>query len=173
MGLGSRNETYRGKIDELGKMVNIVEEVLKKISDLEENNIRKRCNFHNRGFCKKSKKCNFEHPGEICDLLEDGDGDVKCKNKECGKRHPYHCKWNQSPGGCRRGVSCAFKHKKEGFAAKDKAAKEVLKNGKCIDLAEEVKAKATNGEKSDAEPIDIILKRLKMEIFLLKRLIVS
>ena len=157
VGAGRRNETFRMKIQELGKMVKIVVEVLEKISDLEENDIReekimKRCNFHNRGFCKKGNKCNFEHPEENCDFLEDGDGDVKCKNKECKKRHPYKCKWNQSPGGCRRGVSCAFKHQKEGLAAK--SAKEVLENGNkqeldrnCKDLEEEVKAKATIGER--------------------------
>ena len=90
MGAGSRNDTFRYKIHALGKMVNIVEEVLENISDLEENDIReektkKICNFHNRGFCKKGKKCNFEHPEENYDLLKDGE--VKCKTKECKKRY--------------------------------------------------------------------------------------
>jgi len=112
---------------------------------------------------------------KIVNFLEDGDGDVKCKNKEFKKRHPYKRKWNQSPGGGRRSVSYAFKHRKEGLAVK--SVKEVLKNGNeleldrnCKDLVEEVKAKATIREKRNVEPIDITLEEVESGDFSLEML---
>jgi hypothetical protein len=34
----------------------------------------------------------------------------KCESKECCKRHPGRCKWDQSKEGCKRNLSCAYLH---------------------------------------------------------------
>jgi hypothetical protein len=70
-----------------------------------ENEIR--CKFFNKGFCKRGKTCDFQHPEQNCKK--------NCEGKECDKgslcksRHPLRCKFWQD-GECFRGKNCLYLH---------------------------------------------------------------
>ena len=67
----------------------------------------KKCNFYNRGFCKKGILCDFAHPVKVCVRLVQG---VRCDQVACGDRHPYACRHFKQEGGCSRGLKCEFRH---------------------------------------------------------------
>ena len=70
--------------------------------------VRKKCKYKNRGFCKYKTKCRFVHPDKVCEIyLEKG----TCDQRECSYRHPKSCKWLESNGGCRRKDDCDYSHK--------------------------------------------------------------
>ena len=69
--------------------------------------VRKKCKYKNRGFCKYRTKCRFVHPDKICEIyLEEG----TCDQRECSYRHPKLCKWVESKGGCWRKDECDYSH---------------------------------------------------------------
>ena len=68
----------------------------------------KKCNFYNRGFCKKGFSCGFDHSeSKNCETFSELG---VCYDKKCNKRHPYTCKYLKTVGGCFRGEDCAFNH---------------------------------------------------------------
>ena len=68
----------------------------------------RKCRFYNRGFCKFGRSCNFGHPQLVCkEYLEDG----ICRQRECPKRHPRHCRyWTSKAEGCKRREECQYLH---------------------------------------------------------------
>ena len=151
IGEDSRKEILQREIYKLKKMVKFVEEVVEENSEFEENDgtkeEKKRCNFYNRGYCKKGSLCPYRHPEENCDII------LNCKDKECKKRHPYHCKYSESPGGCRRGGSCAFHHR---MVEERKDAKRVLsKDASVAELENSDKelVEAVTSEAVETEPV--------------------
>ena len=69
--------------------------------------VRKKCRYFNRRFCKYKSRCRFVHPDKICQFyVETG----SCNSQECCDRHPKECKWIKSNRGCRR-EDCVYLHK--------------------------------------------------------------
>lgn len=107
-------QTLHQKYDHLW---NFMHELLGVIKEMEVRNIKEnekkrkekqiRCKFFNKGFCKKGKSCNFQHPEQNCKK--------HCEGKECDKgslcksRHPHRCQFWQS-GECSRGKHCLYLH---------------------------------------------------------------
>ena len=60
------------------------------------------CYHNNKGYCCYGQKCRFQHYKETCSKSI-------CKDKECPKRHPKHCKWGERCKFLRKNI-CAFKH---------------------------------------------------------------
>ena len=58
------------------------------------------CKFFNKGYCKFTSKCKFEHPENKCT-------EESCRNKACRKRHPKQCRYKEN---CRRQTSCLYNH---------------------------------------------------------------
>ena len=82
----------------------------------------KLCRFQNSGYCKYKDKCIFKHVTEECD-------DRKCNRKTCQKRHIKLCRYGN---GCRRQLTCEYKHKanseEAGLKSKIKELEETIKN---------------------------------------------
>ena len=72
---------------------------------------------YNTGYCKYKQSCKFFHSKERCE--------GECRNKDCRKRHPKLCKFEEK---CRRQVSWEYRH--EELVKENKAAKSKLKAGK-------------------------------------------
>ena len=165
------SEIFKKKIDELGNIIKVVEELLENTSELKENSniekekINKRCNFHNRGYCRKGMQCPFKHPEEVCDSLLGGS--TSCNDKQCDKRHPYDCRYYESDRGCRRGDNCAFNHQTAKATSRPanefrKDATETVVERKNEDVAGNVEAHENVVEEKNcrAEPFEIILEEM-------------
>ena len=91
------------------KLVNLVGEILEAVKHKE---LKVRCKFYNRGFCKEGKRCTFFHPQDICHEYEYSG---QCsQGSSCKLRHPRKCRyWLQ--GDCWRLETCVYFHKEEDF----------------------------------------------------------
>ena len=69
--------------------------------------MKRKCRFFNRGYCKYNDKCKYYHSPVICEeYLEHG----ICMEDRCIKRHPKHCRyWANTPEGCRY-EKCHYLH---------------------------------------------------------------
>ena len=63
----------------------------------------KKCNFYNVGYCRYKEKCHFKHPKSEC-------LNSACERRNCDKRHPRACKFQNLGRKCKHGENCAFKH---------------------------------------------------------------
>ena len=75
--------------------------------DKTEFNVKQKCRYYDKGYCKYKKHCRFFHSSKNCDqFLRDG----KCEiGKACLCRHPKTCKvWIVDKEGCNR--SCQYLH---------------------------------------------------------------
>ena len=71
------------------------------ISDLQSS---QKCRYYNIGYCKFLKsKCRFFHPEEQCD-------DGSCDSKDCKKRHPKICRYQNKQSKCRFNDKCLYRH---------------------------------------------------------------
>ena len=84
-----------------------VEKIMIEYNKAQEPKVKIRCNFYNRGFCRKGSTCDFEHPVKLCEQYK---LEGECTRSICKDRHIYKCKYFQSQKGCFRGSSCEFLH---------------------------------------------------------------
>ena len=66
------------------------------------NSDKKKCKYHDKGFCKFRSRCLFFHHTEIC-------GEKSCQKNQCPKRHPKPCKY-YSKRKCYFGNDCKYRH---------------------------------------------------------------
>ena len=105
---GNSIEIEKSKIDFIATLV---EKIMNDYNKALEPKVGIRCNFYNRGFCRKGSTCDFEHPTKMCEqYTKEGD----CSRRHCNDRHIYKCKYFQSQQGCFRGSSCEYLHVNEG-----------------------------------------------------------
>ena len=73
----------------------------------QEEQIKKRCKWYNRGFCREKGGCSYEHAKEDCQEHLNGG----CTIKGCSTlRHRRKCRYFNSKEGCYRGESCEYLH---------------------------------------------------------------
>ena len=81
--------------------------IIKKLFEFENTNKRK-CRYHNRGFCKFGDQCHFQHHSSIC---EEYKNNGQCERQDCHSRHPKLCRhWAKKPDGCKRNEKCQYLH---------------------------------------------------------------
>ena len=73
--------SYRAELQKKNLFQNKMTEMTKKLV----------CKFFNKGFCKFTNKCKFEHPENKCT-------EESCRNKACRKRHPKQCRYKENAG---------------------------------------------------------------------------
>ena len=140
----------------------------------------KKCNFFNRGYCSKGEACEFQHPGDVCEVFQTKEG---CIEKYCSKRHLYDCKLLKDKGECFRGEKCAFNHQgvaKDSLEVKEvsDAAEDVL-DDHCLErkvsnknvkfdvighgssVFETEAAQATSKAAIEIEPISVVVDRVE------------
>ena len=99
------------EMKEIQKKGNVIPPIIEKEVDEAKNvagsNLAiKKCRYFDKGYCKYAKKCRYLHPKEICKTHIEN---MKCKVKECSRRHPKACKWYQREVGCTR-LNCEYLH---------------------------------------------------------------
>ena len=96
-------------IQKMKEQLQWVIEIAEKLQQISKRDSKvKKCNFYNRGFCKKGFSCGFDHSeSKNCETFSELG---VCYDKKCNKRHPYTCKYLKTVSGCFRGEDCAFNH---------------------------------------------------------------
>ena len=108
--LVTKNLCSERDLDILTDVFEIIQKVRKNSISSEDRKEKKKCKYNNRGYCKFSDKCTFQHSVNICEefLKEDA-----CKSKRCNFRHPKHCRyWMKKAEGCHRNENCQYQHDK-------------------------------------------------------------
>ena len=114
--------TRRAQLERISILVGKVSRI-----EIEDKKIEpKKCNFYNRGFCKRGSDCEFSHNQDLCESYEEFG---ICESKRCKKRHLYVCKFLKSEHGCIRGKSCEYSHRKEPIVSVEKVSDDVVALG--------------------------------------------
>jgi hypothetical protein len=100
---GTRSNKALDKMRML-EMIMKMGEVFRKVPNGDQ---KQKCNFYNRGFCKKGILCIFAHPVRMCEKLVHGG---RCDEVGCEDRHPKFCRDFEREGGCSWGLRCEFRH---------------------------------------------------------------
>ena len=74
---------------------------------------KRKCKYHDRGFCYKRNNCEFQHPVDVCEES------ICSKGSDCYKRHPRTCVFYYTDKKCKFNDKCFFKHIKEDFEDKN------------------------------------------------------
>ena len=117
------------------KMTKVPKDTLENVAgDAIVEKVKRKCRYHNRGFCKRKGDCRFVHSEQIC---KDHMRNKECEIKDCPDRHPKMCKWLKSKVGCKR-EGCEYLHvtlaNEEGNSAEYKCAscKDIWTDGTCV-----------------------------------------
>ena len=105
-------------------------------------NQKRKCVYHDRGYCKFGDKCHNQHPDKVCSK--------NCFNEDCEFRHPNPCKYGQRCLFNKKNI-CVYSH--ETFPCNANSENDLELKKKVFDM--EKKLKEIEAKETNIEPINI------------------